>query len=425
MTTNERILAIRQATEKVLTKQQVRDLVVSIFEETLKELHGAQKGEPEARSKLVPVYKTPDLMRRDVKGVRAILKEFVHQTIWKDMGVRFMELDGKLWHHLVQKTLTDCFKIDNPRYLSDVFLEIDKKMRQLLKAKFYATCNGYRKKIARIIGEYVSVPHDILLLLHLTPPVEADNKVAFDEKNIPNPTKILEDLETDPRQATPEQKAGLVLLYTKALASVNKEIEGTQVREGGHTPVRSWGDRWAFDMALAIVLLTQCSDTINIRANLEIQKKSSEERKKCKTSRLHIQTRAGTMFNARLYFGMVSKLRAMKADPRKFENLEAWERKILHSSIGDAKQTRKQTIPTDKLDDNQQLEEIDTSAAQKEEDEIFQQMWANHRKVLTGELSAEDAVDPFKDLPSWKDGDDKENQDPNGMPPLEGTVMYL
>ena len=52
-------------------------------------------------------------------------------------------------------------------------------------------------------------------------------------------------------------------------------------------------------------------------------------------------------------------------------------------------------------------------------------MWANHRKVLTGELSAEDAVDPFKDLPSWKDGDDKENQDPNGMPPLEGTVMYL
>ena len=31
----------------------------------------------------------------------------------------------------------------------------------------------------------------------------------------------------------------------------------------------------------------------------------------------------------------------------------------------------------------------------------------------------------FKDLPSWKDGDDKENQDPNGMPPLEGTVMYL
>ena len=89
------------------------------------------------------------------------------------------------------------------------------------------------------------------------------------------------------------------------------------------------------------------------------------------------------------------------------------------------KETRKQTIPTDKLDDNQQLEEIDTSAAQKEEDEIFQQMWANHRKVLTGELSAEDAVDPFKDLPSWKDGDDKENQDPNGMPPLEGTVMYL
>ena len=89
------------------------------------------------------------------------------------------------------------------------------------------------------------------------------------------------------------------------------------------------------------------------------------------------------------------------------------------------KQTRKQTIPTDKLDDNQQLEEIDTSAAQKEEDEIFQHMWANHRKVLTGELAAEDVVDPFKGLPSWKDDDDKENQDPNGMPPLEGNVMRL
>ena len=74
------------------------------------------------------------------------------------------------------------------------------------------------------------------------------------------------------------------------------------------------------------------------------------------------------------------------------------------------KQTRKQTIPTDKLDDNQQLEEIDTSAAQKEEDEIFQQMWANHRKVLTGELAAEDVVDPFKSVPSWKLKDEDNKQ---------------
>ena len=52
-------------------------------------------------------------------------------------------------------------------------------------------------------------------------------------------------------------------------------------------------------------------------------------------------------------------------------------------------------------------------------------MWANHQKVLTGELAAEDVVDPFKGLPSWKDEDNKENQDPNGMPPLEGNVMRL
>ena len=59
MTTSERILAIRQATKRILTKQQVRDLVISTFEATMKELHkGEHSNEPEVVQEKLVYYRT-------------------------------------------------------------------------------------------------------------------------------------------------------------------------------------------------------------------------------------------------------------------------------------------------------------------------------------------------------------------------------
>ena len=249
----------------------------------------------------------------------------------------------------------------------------------------------------------------VLTFLFVDAATESPN-TTWDEKAVPNgPKPILDAMAVKPSEATDDHTKLLEVVYKIALPAVCGKAEQVDLEEKGCGLIRLLDDRWPFEVATAIVLLLFCSDTANIRHNVEVdaRKNLSYEDKTKERRRVHLLNNAATAKATRMYFALVTKLRSIQATTESFENVETWERSLLVRAKKNGAPERMPTVPGNKLSQNMPDLDQEQQYVRTFEDRLRQES-AQPDRMDFGDMDFQlFAVDELSDQ------EDKENTDPN------------
>ena len=174
--------------------------------------------------------------------------------------------------------------------------------------------------------------------------------------------------------------------------------------------IRLLEDRWPFEVATAIVLLLFCSDTANIRHNVEVdaRKNLSYEDKTKERRRVHLLNNAATAKATRMYFALVTKLRSIQATTESFENVETWERSLLVRAKKNGAPERMPTVPGDKLSQNMMPDLDQEQQYVRTFEDRLRQEYAQPDRMDFGDIDFQ-----LFDVDELSDQEDEENTDPN------------